>query len=82
MSVATKSTFENVQFLYFYSFGAFRHFMTNLSAIITDIIGRFMFEQVFIKQFGLLEILLHKDFGVMIRTFASLLAVAIHIVPT
>jgi hypothetical protein len=41
-----------------------------------------MFKQILIQQFRLLKILLHKYLWVMVWTFTSFLAVAIHIIPT
>lgn len=81
VGVAAESTLENILSFYLYSFGAFGDFVANLSAVITNIIGRLMFKQIFIQQFRLLKILLHKYLRVVVGTFASFLAVTIHIVP-
>ncbi len=82
MSISTESTFEYVFFFNFYSFGAFGDFVSDLSTVITNIIGRLMFKQIFIQQFRLLKILLHKYLRMMIGTFPSLFTVTIHIIPT
>ena len=81
MSVSTKSTFENIFTLNLNSFGAFGHFVSDLSTIITNIIGRLMFKQIFIQQFRLLKILLHKYLWVMVRTLASFFTISVHVIP-
>ena len=41
-----------------------------------------MFKQIFIQQFRLLKILLHKYFWMVVGTFASFFAIPIHVIPT
>lgn len=80
--ISTKSTLEDVLTLNFNSFWAFGYFMSDLSTIITNIISWLMFKQIFIQQFRLLKILLHKYFWMVVRTFASFFAIPVHVIPT
>ena len=79
--ISAESALENVFFLNFDSFRAFCHLMSNLSAIVTDIVGRFMLEKVFVQNFRLLEIFFHKNFRMMIWALSTFLTVPIHVVP-
>jgi hypothetical protein len=55
--------------------------VSNLRAIVTDIVLRVIFGKLLEQLLGPHEVLLNEDLGVVVCALGSLLAVAVHVVP-
>ena len=81
MHVSAESTFEHIFGFNFHSLGAFAHFVSDLCAVVADVILGVMLGHLLEELLGAVEILLYEDFGMVVWTFCSFLAVAVHVVP-
>lgn len=81
MHIATESALEDILRLYLHSLWTFADLVSDLGAIITNIVLRVILGELLKELFGSLEVLLHKDFGMIVRTLGTFLAESIHVVP-
>jgi len=57
------------------------HLVTDLRAVVADVVLRLALGKQLKELFGALEVFFHEDFGVVVGAFGSLLAEAVHVVP-
>jgi len=79
--VAAQPALEHVFGLYLHAFGTLADFVTDLGAIVADIVLWVRFGELFKQLFGALEVFLHEDFGMVVCALGPFLAIAIHVVP-
>ena len=65
--VATQSAFEHVLGLYLHAFGALADLVSDLCAVVADVVLRLVFGKLFEELLRALEVLLHEDLGVVVR---------------
>lgn len=79
--IAAQSAFEHVLGFYLHPFGALADLVSDLCAVVADVVLRFILGELFEELLGALEVLLHEDLGVVVRALGTFLAESVHVVP-
>ena len=79
--ISTESAFEHVFRLDFDSLRTLADLVTDLCAIIADVILGLLLRELLEEGLGAVEVLIDEDLGVVVRALGALFTVAVHVVP-
>ena len=82
MHIATKSAFEHVLGLHLHPLWTLADLVTDLGAIVADVVLRLVLAHLLVQLLGPVKVLLHEYLGMVVRTLGALFAVAVHVIPT
>ena len=82
MHIATKSALEHVLGLHLHPLRTLADLVTDLGAIIADVVLRLVLAHLLVQILGPVKVILDEYLGMIVTTLGTLFAIAIHVVPT